>query len=115
MSGYTLDELPEWPVGTASVLATVKREQNHVLLTLQPPVPSSEIIQTRDITFFTLDGQIDSNGEQYARLLAGGKIQLELPLAENASVHATLTGVVSFPAGWCGNAPPLQLEIAPSY
>jgi DsbC/DsbD-like thiol-disulfide interchange protein len=95
--------------------ATVKREQNHVMLTLKSRVPQTMMIDAHDIKFFTLDGQIDSNGKQQVRLLASSEIQMELPLSEHTSIQPTLPGVVIFPAGWCGNAQPLRLRIEPRY
>ncbi|MES2477381.1 MAG: protein-disulfide reductase DsbD domain-containing protein [Verrucomicrobiota bacterium] len=89
--------------------SSVKREEGHILLTLQPPAAISNPIGIR---FFTADGQVDSNQKQLVEILPNGVIRMTLAISETAPDGSkTLPGVVSLPSG----ALPFPLEIDPAF
>jgi thiol:disulfide interchange protein DsbD len=91
---------------------TVARDQNRIMLTLQPPGSNPPLPTAAGIRFFTADGQVDSNQPQQIEILSDGKIRLRLALSETAPpAPATLPGVVVFENGWPASGPPFQLEI----
>jgi thiol:disulfide interchange protein DsbD len=91
---------------------TVAREQNRIVLTLQPPGPNPPLPTAAGIRFFTADGQVDSNQPQQIEILSDGKIRLRLALSETAPPPpATLPGVLVFQNGWPAAGPQYQIDI----
>lgn len=102
MSGHTLDELPDWPVGTASVLATVDAEgAPHAI-----PVSTAHRAGPKRIVF-----ALGPSRGSYARLRANARAALLVMAADTAFSAEGTVRVIAEPLDSDGRVDGLELVV----